>query len=194
MRKIPAAIVIGLALLVAAGHAAAGDFSGGYLGGDVGANRSSTSGLMTTPAANAASYGLDGGYGWNVGSTVLGVEGFVDANQQASRASGTAYGSNDYGLGLKIGLPMDALMPYATVGYGRTRGTGALAGVSSGSRHGGLGLMYKFAPSWSLEGEWSMATPAQNDVKLRTNNFSFGLNYHFDAPRSTSSWAKDPTQ
>lgn len=171
-----------LALLLAAGPALASDFSGAYVGGDVGANRSSTSGALNTPAATSPSYGVEGGYGWNVGSTFLGVEGFVDASQQTSHAPGADYGSSAYGLGLKIGVPLDALMPYATLGYDHTRGTGSLSGFSGGSKRGGLGLMYKFAPSWSVEGEWSLTTPAMNDVKLRTNNFSLGVNYHFDMP------------
>ncbi len=169
-----------LLLLIAAGQAFAGDFSGGYMGADFGLNRSSTSGALLTPGANAPSYGVEGGYGWNVGSTFLGVEGFVDANQSTAHTSAADYGSNAYGLGLKIGIPIDELMPYATVGYDRTRGTGTLSGFSAGTPHGGLGLMYKLAPSWSVEGEWSIASPVMNDVKLRTNNFSLGLNYHFD--------------
>ncbi len=179
--------MVRLALLLAAGPALAGDFSGAYVGGDVGANRSSTSGAVTTSAATSPSYGVEGGYGWNLGSTFLGVEGFVDSSQQTTHSPGTDYGSSAYGLGLKIGVPIDALMPYATLGYDRTRGTGSLSGLNGGSKHGGLGLMYKIAPSWSVEGEWSMATPAMNDVKLRTNNFSFGLNYHFDMPGQHSS-------
>jgi hypothetical protein len=190
MQKIVPTIVW-LAPLLAAGHALAGDFSGGYVGGDLGVNRSSTAGSMTTSAANAASYGFEGGYGWNVGSTFLGVEGFVDASQQATHAPATDYGSNAYGLGLKIGVPIDALMPYATLAYDRTRGTGTLSGFSAGSMQSGLGLMYKFAPSWSVEGEWSTTAPVMNDLKLRTNNFSFGLNYHFDSPGEKRSEAND---
>lgn len=181
MKIIPATVL--MAALVMAGNAGAGDFAGGYVGGDFGVNRSSTSGSIATSPANAPAYGLEGGYGWNVGDSVLfGVEGYVDANQQATHApAGQQFGSNVYGLGLKIGVPIDSLMPYARLGYDRTQGTGALSGFSAGSASSGLGLMYKFAPSWSVEGEWSSATPGTGGLKLKVNNFNLGLNYHFDS-------------
>lgn len=175
-----------MAALAAAGNAAADGFAGGYVGGDVGLNHSSTSGTLVTSPANSPSYELEGGYGWNVGSSVLlGVEGRVDSNKDATHAP-AQYGSNAYGLGLKIGVPIDSLMPYARLGYDHTQGTGALSSFSAGSPNGGLGLMYKFAPSWSLEGEWSSTASSSGGLKLKSNSFNFGLNYHFDSPASNS--------
>jgi Outer membrane protein beta-barrel domain len=176
------------AALAAAGSAAAGDFAGGYVGGDVGVNRSSTSGAYTTAPATAPSYGLEGGYGWDVGSNVLlGVDGHVDTYQEATHTPSGQYGSNAYGLGLKVGVSVDSLMPYARLGYDRTQGSGALSGFNSGSANGGLGLMYKIAPSWSVEGEWSSAAPSSGGLKLKSNTLNFGLNYHFDSPSGTHS-------
>lgn len=176
-------IAVALAALAAAGNAGADEFSGAYVGGGIGVNRSSTSGTLTTSPGNAPAYSLQGGYGWNVGdSMLLGVEGYVDANQQATHdPAGQQYGSNAYGLGLKIGVPIDSLMPYARLGYGRTLGTGAISG-SADSGSSGLGLMYKFAPSWSVQGEWSSTSPGISGLKLKADNFSLGLNYHFDSP------------
>ncbi len=176
------------AALAAAGSAVADDFAGGYVGGDIGVNNSSTSGSYTTSPASAPSYGLEGGYGWNVGGNVLlGVEGHLDANQEAAHAPAGQYGGNTYGLGLKVGVPIDSLMPYARLGYDHTQGTGTLSGFNSGSANSGLGLMYKFAPSWSVEGEWSSAAPSSGGLKLKSNTLNFGLNYHFDSPPSAPS-------
>ncbi len=176
------------AALAAAGPAAADDFSGGYVGGDIGVNSSSTSGNYVTSPATAPSYGLEGGYGWNVGSNVLlGVEGYVDANKETAHTPSGQYGSNAYGLGLKVGVPIDSLMPYARLGFDHTQGTGNLAGFSSAGANSGLGLMYKFAPSWSLEGEWSATSPSSGGLKLKSNTLNFGLNYHFDSPAGTPS-------
>ena len=167
----------------AAGSAAAADFSGAYVGGDVGINNSSTSGTYTTSPAVAPFYGVEGGYGWDVGGNVLlGVDGHVDSYQDTTHTPAGDYGSHAYGLGLKVGVPIDSLMPYARLGYDHTQGTGALSGFSSGSANSGVGLMYKFAPSWSLEGEWSATTPAAAGLKLKSNTLNFGLNYHFDSP------------
>lgn len=175
-----------LALMVP-GLARAGDFSGPYLGGDVGVNRSSTTGALTTSTSSSASYGLQGGYGWNLGGTFLGVEGFVNNAKQANHNPNTQYGSNAFGLGLKIGVPIDNLMPYARLGYDRTSGSGALSGFSAGAANSGLGLMYKVAPNWSLEGEWANTSSSATGIKLKANNFSFGLNYHFDTSPSGAS-------
>ncbi len=185
MNMIPATAL--LAALAAAGNAAADDFAGAYVGGDVGVNRSATSGASTSATASSPSYGLEGGYGWNVGSNVLlGVEGHVDANKDANHAPLGQYGSHAYGLGLKVGVPIDSLMPYARLGYDRTQGTGALSSFSASSPNSGLGLIYKFSPSWSVEGEWSSSLPSSNGLKLKTNSFSFGLNFHFDSPSGST--------
>lgn len=169
------------AAFFAAGNAAADNFAGGYVGGDVGVNSSSTSGTSTSSPASAPSYGLEGGYGWNVGSNLLlGVEGHVDAYNEATHSPLGQYGSHAYGLGLKVGVPMDSLMPYAWLGYDHTQGTGVLSGFNAGSPNSGLGLMYKFAPSWSVEGEWSSTTPSSGGLKLKSNTVNFGVNYHFD--------------
>jgi OOP family OmpA-OmpF porin len=185
MNIIPATALV--AALAAAGNAVADGFAGGYVGGDLGLNHSSTSGALMSSPANSPAYGLSGGYGWKVGSSVmLGVEGHVDANKDTAHAPAGQYGSNAYGLGLKIGVPLDSLMPYARLGYDHTQGTGALSGYSAGSPNSGLGLMYKFAPSWSLEGEWSSTAPSSGGLKLKSNSLSFGLNFHFDSPASNS--------
>lgn len=183
MKIIPATAL--LAALAAAGNAAADDFAGAYLGGGLGINRSGTSGTFASPSVTAPSYGLEGGYGWTLGGNVLlGVDGHVDTNKDAAHATFGQYGSNAYGLGLKIGVPIDSLMPYARLGYDRTQGTGALSGFSANSPNGGVGVLYKFAPSWSLGGEWSASAPASGGLKLKSNSLNFGLNYHFDSPAS----------
>jgi hypothetical protein len=183
MGRIP--VILLAAALGAAGSAAADDFAGGYVGGNVGVNSSSTSGTYTTSPANSPSYGLEGGYGWNLGDNVLfGLDGHLDSYRDAAHAPAGQYGGHAYGLGLKVGVPIDSLMPYARLGYDHTQGTGSLAGFSSGSANGGLGLMYKFSPSWSLEGEWSSTTPSSSGLKLKSNTLNVGLNYHFDNPPS----------
>jgi hypothetical protein len=185
MKNIPATAL--LAALAAALPAAADDFAGAYVGGDLGINRTGTSGAFASPTATSPSYGLEGGYGWNIGSNMLlGLDGHVGANKQTTHSVFGQYGSNAYGLGLKIGVPIDSLMPYARLGYDRTQGTGALSGFSASSPNSSLGLMYKVTPSWSLEGEWSSSLPASGGLKLKSNSLNFGLNYHFDSPSGSA--------
>ena len=175
------------AMLLAITTASADDFTGAYVGGKVGSNRSDTSGLLNSSRSSANAYGLEGGYGWDLGKTTLGVNGFYDSNSQSNHSPLGQLGSHVYGLGLKLGVPINSLMPYAKLGYGHATGTGALSGNSFGnanSVNGGIGLEYKFAPNWSVAGEWTAIAPSSNGTRLNSDNFSVGVNYYFEPPKA----------
>lgn len=142
----------------------ASEFSGSYLGGKIGYNENRPS---TSSTSDKAFPGLQGGHGWDKGEWLLGIEGFYDHHTKSVTG-------RDYGADLKIGLPADKLMPYAKLG---------LAGSNPGTRlHGGVGIEYKFAPQWSVLGEWMLDTKSVNSVDQKNNNFSVGLNYYFGKP------------
>ncbi len=172
-----AAVAAGLAM----SSAAAADFYGAYVGGKLGYNRSGTS---VTSHDGSTTYGLEGGYGWELGGTALGVNAFYDANQQATHTPFAQYGSRMYGLGLKVGIPVESLMPYAKLGYGRTQGTGSLANFNANSARSGVGIEYKVAPNWSIAGEWAAASPSMNGLRFDEDNFTLGMNYYFAAPKA----------
>lgn len=182
MKYTTIALAVTAALLAA--NASAGDFDGGYVGGKVGSSRSDTSGVLTSSRASSTSYGLEGGYGWDLGSTTVGVNGFYDSNSQTNHTPLGQLGSRVYGLGLKLGLPINSLMPYAKLGYGHANGTGAISAFGANKLNGGLGLEYKFAPNWSVAGEWTTISPSSNGTKLNNDNFSIGVNYYFAAPKA----------
>ncbi len=181
MRRLVLAAIAATAAL-AMSCAAAADFYGAYVGGKLGFNRSGTS---VTSRDGSTTYGLEGGYGWEVGGTALGVNAFYDANQQTTHTPLAQYGSRMYGLGLKLGIPVESLMPYAKLGFGRTQGTGSLANFNANSAHSGVGIEYKLAPNWSIAGEWSAASPSMNGLRLDEDNFTFGMNYYFAPPKNT---------
>ncbi|MBI1173726.1 MAG: OmpA family protein [Sideroxydans sp.] len=183
MKQTTIALAVTAALLVV-NSAAAGDFDGGYIGGKIGSSRSDTSGLQASSRSSATTYGLEGGYGWDMGQTTLGVNGFYDSNRQSNHAPLGQLGSRVYGLGLKLGLPINSLMPYAKLGYGHATGIGAISNFGASSVNGGLGLEYKFAPNWSVAGEWTAISPSNNGTKLNNDNFSIGVNYYFAAPKA----------
>ena len=189
MKNTKIALAVAATLLVF-NTASAEDFTGAYVGGKVGSNRSDTSGLLTSSRSSSTTYGLEGGYSWGLGKTTLGVNGFYDSNEQSNHSPLGQLGSHVYGLGLKLGLPIDSLMPYAKLGYGHATGTGALNGAGFGSANsvnGGFGLEYKFAPNWSIAGEWTAISPSSNGTKLNNDNFSVGVNYYFAPPREVAS-------
>lgn len=173
-----------LAAALASGNALASDFAGAYAGAKVGSNRADTSGVSASSRNSATTYGLEGGYGWDLGRTLLDVNGYYNSNDQTNHTVLGQYGSRVYGMGLKLGLPFNSLMPYAKIGYGHTSGTGALSNFGSNSLNGGLGVEYKFASNWSVAGEWNRSAPSSNGTKLTNNNFTIGVNYYFAPPKA----------
>lgn len=177
-------MALGAVLATAGGSVGADGFGGGYLAG----GPSPSGATVPSPFTFTPAYGLDGGYDWRLGGTfMLGVEGHLGGGSDTARGSAWQYGSNGYGLGLKIGLPLDSLMPYAHFRYDHGLGAGVQPGLGNTGANGGLGLEYKFAPHWRMEGEWTATTPSVNGPRLRSNSVNFGVNYQFGSSGSTPS-------
>lgn len=188
MKKSTLTIALAAALL-SISVAQASEFSGGWIGAKAGSNRSDIAGATVLSAKNANTYGFEAGYNWDMGGMLLGVDGFADFNQKADHATATPgvvanYGSDVYGLDVKLGLPSGNWLPYAKLGYGSARLTGAGATGSGSGAHLGLGVEYKFAPHWSVAGEYTSISDkySNNTQKLNNNNFTIGINYYFDSP------------
>lgn len=165
----------------------AGEFDGGYVGGKVGVNRTD---MTAVSRQSPLATGLEGGYNWKAGDMLLGVDGFLDFNTRKTHTGSAPapatvhYGSHVSGLDLKLGLPNGRYLPYAKLGYAHVSGRGdAYASVVGDSgAHLGLGVEYKFAPNWSLAGEWTNNSGKNGATKLNNNNFTLGVNYYFNTP------------
>jgi len=180
MKKTISVLSVSLLAALATATATAGEFDGGWLGAKVGSNRSSVTGFDTK---NATTYGLEAGYNWNMGGYLLGVDGFVDSSNKASHNPAPyTYGSSAYGLDMKLGIDGGSWLPYAKVGYARIDGTGDAGAIGGGDVHLGLGVEYKFAPNWSLAGEYANSSAKTGGLKLNNNNLTLGLNYYFGKP------------
>ena len=165
----------------------ASEFAGGWVGAKAGVNRSDvTNAGVAQGSANASTYGFEGGYNWDVKNILLGVDGFADYNQKVNHtsAAGTInFGSDVVGVDVKAGLPNGQWLPYAKLGFGSNKWTGgALTGNASGA-HLGLGVEYKFAPHFSVAGEFTSMAGKSTGLKSTNNNVTVGVNYYFDAPR-----------
>lgn len=190
MKKYTTVIALATTLLNMA-PAQSSEFDGGYVGGKIGVNRTDvTAASKQSPIAT----GLEGGYNWNMNSVLLGVDGFLDFNGKKTH-TGVApapatvyYGSHVYGLDLKLGLPNGNWMPYAKLGYAHTggRGDAYASAVGDSGAHLGLGVEYKFAPSWSVAGEWTNNSGKSGATKLNNNNFMLGVNYYFGKPAAAA--------
>lgn len=186
MKKSTMTIALAAALL-SISAVQASEFSGGWIGAKVGNNRSDVSAVPAFNAKDANTYGFEAGYNWDMGGFLLGVDGFADFNQKTTHTTSVPaafanYGTDVYGLDAKLGLPSGNWLPYAKLGYGSVRGTGvSLAGSASGA-HLGLGVEYKFAPHWSVAGEYTNISSKSNGIKVNNNNLTIGINYYFDSP------------
>lgn len=189
MKKTTMTLALAAALL-SISAAQASEFSGGWVGAKAGSNRSDIAGagtlaLPTASATGATTYGFEGGYNWDINSFLLGVDAFADFNQKKTHNTAPAgtvnYGSNVYGLDMKLGLPSGNWLPYAKLGYGSIRANGAASGSANGA-HLGLGVEYKFAPHWSVAGEYTSVSGKNTGQKLTNNNLTIGVNYYFDSP------------
>lgn len=169
--------------------AQASEFAGAYAGGKIGANRTD---MTDVSKKSATATGLEAGYNWDMDGMLLGVDGFVDFNAKKKHSGGAGgiapasvnYGSRVYGLDLKLGLPNGNWMPYAKLGYARTDGRGDpyASVIGDGGAHLGLGVEYKFAPQWSVAGEWTNGDGKSGATELDNNNFTIGVNYYFGKP------------
>ncbi len=180
MKKTLSVLSVSLIAALTTGTVAAGEFDGGWLGAKVGSNQSSVTGYDTK---RATTYGLEGGYNWNMGGYLLGVDGFADSSNKAGHNPAPYnYGSSAYGLDMKLGIDGGSWLPYAKVGYARTDGTGDAGAIGGSGVHLGLGVEYKFASNWSLAGEYTSASAKTGGLKLNNNNLTLGLNYYFGKP------------
>lgn len=171
---------------LSAGVAQASEFDGGFVGVRAGSNHSDISGLAPASGKSTTTYGLNGGYNWDMQRFLLGVDAFVDSNNSTDHTTTTApfvanYGSNAYGVDAKLGFPSGRLMPYVRLGYSQTNGNGGASAISGGDLHGGVGGEYKFSANWSLGAEWTRSAAKSNSSKLTNDNYTFALRYYFGA-------------
>lgn len=180
MKKTTLTIALTAALL-SISAVQASEFAGGWLGAKIGTDRASMTGY---DRQSGDTYGFQGGYGWDVGSNfLLGVNGYWDRNTPEAHNPGPVdIGSKDYGLDAKLGLPYGNWMPYAKLGYGRINGISAASAFGTNGPQLGVGVEYKFAPSWSLAGEYTSTSAKANGVEMKNNALTLGVNYYFGQP------------
>lgn len=198
-------VLSGMAMILWGTAAAqASDFAGPYLGARAGANVSSATSLNSKTAATG---GIEGGYDWDVrGNLLLGLSGYYDDNGKATHTgSGAApasvnYGSQVYGINLKLGIPADRWLPYAKIGYARVDGMGDnyTSVVNDNALGYGAGLEYKLMPDIGVAAEWDGNMAKHLGTTLDNNNFTLGINYYFGgsepAPQPVPVAAQTPSQ
>jgi opacity protein-like surface antigen len=198
-------LIVGVALgCLSIGQAQAMDWTGFYLGIEAGQNWHNTFSHITRenrPAENW-SVSLTGGYMWDAGSALLGVEGEIGAINDGISSIPAGVLSYHYtralaSLSARAALPYDRFMPYASAGLqltavdvavtytnpalnGTIKGVGVLPKTS-------IGVEFSVTPEISVKAEYSATF---GSVFLQQDNgassdfypqsaLNIGLNYRF---------------
>jgi outer membrane immunogenic protein len=169
------------------------NWTGAYVGANIGANWATVSNPNGTSSALAG--GLQAGYLWQAGQFVYGIEGDVDYNGNR-RTTAFAIGANTYndrekldwsfGVRGRLGYAFDRVLPFVSAGItfanlnSRVTNTTAGAGfgvtdsktnLRTGVQVGG-GLEYAFTNNITARGEYIYSYYGRNTVGYDNNGFA----------------------
>ena len=185
MKRLGYMCLAGLIMMPAVALAASpSDWTGAYVGGQVGWTQTRVDGLSSE---NALNLGAFGGYNFQVSDHfVVGGDVFYGWNQQKSHTIGVGpaslhFGSNVYGLDGLLGFPVGEqgqLMPYVKIGYGHLEGTGDATGSDNDMRYG-AGLEWRLTKPFSISVQYMYQKFGSSSGNWRNETFAFGAIYHF---------------
>lgn len=175
MKKLLGILIISLSATAGLAHAdvlilspAGSLFSGPYVGFKVGANVSSASGEVNKPSHTTVFPGLTAGYGFDIGSVMLGAEAFADFHHGSATYKD---GGIDAKLGLPLAAPFGQIMPYARVGF--------TVDWPSTRPHWGLGVEYATTKHLGVSAEWTGDHTNAQHSSWNNNSFTVGMHYYF---------------
>jgi outer membrane immunogenic protein len=202
MLRLVIGALTGLALLSPAGAADLGrggpapyampfayQWSGLYLGGNLGYQWGTVSNLGTDPSGFAGGGQL--GYNWQTGQFVFGVEADLQASGAEDTFAAFQFSSPWFGtLRGRAGFAMSNILLYATAGLAYGGGELQVAGLSESQGHwgwtAGAGIEVGFAPKWSVKAEYLFVDLNDEGYALtglshgmQSSLLRFGINYRF---------------
>ena len=168
-----------------------------WLGPYVGAN----AGLHWTsdiggPSPSGFTGGIQGGFNWQFGPWVYGIETDFNLSSASDRFADTQFSNPFFGtVRGRAGYTINNFLVYGTGGLAYGVRTIERGGLSDSSLHGGwtvgigveVGLAaYGFGPGWSVKAEYlhidlsqGVVLPASVPINSASNVLRFGFNYHF---------------
>lgn len=144
-------------------HVQASEFAGPYVGAKYGADFSRETGAVYS-SESVPFFGVTAGYNVDVQNFVIGAEAFGDFHERAATRK-------DGGIDMKLGLPMNDVMPYARLGF-----TG---GWPDTRLHYGLGVEAKFAKHVGVAVEWTGDTSHSAGERRENDSLTLGAHYFF---------------
>lgn len=183
---LPAALAVLLLAPAAAFAAIPSQWTGPFVGGQIGLNYNSSD---NTSSERAFTADVFGGYEVQFSQHLsVGGDLFYEWNNKKTHNIGggcvgtcTAnYGSQVYGVDGLVGFPLGmggAIKPFVKIGYGRVHGTGDLSGNEWNWRYG-AGVEYR-PPSgnWGLMLQYMYQKFGPDNFKNK--NLTVGVTYHF---------------
>lgn len=130
------------------------DWSGFYAGANIGYGKLKGD-LAGTEVADAdgAIGGVQAGYRWDFGQTVLGVEAAYSGSNVEDSATGVEL-KNKADLKLQLGYDLGQSLVYGTVGASRAKISDGTTSVSDTGWVAGLGYDYALTEQWTVGGEY----------------------------------------
>jgi outer membrane immunogenic protein len=168
----------------------ASSWAGPYLGAAIGYEWGSVSSNPTRPSGIAG--GIEGGYNWQFGQFVAGVETDIQASAASDTFAPWQFSNPWFGtLRGRAGVVIGNTLLFGTAGLAYGGLTATSPGNLSQSRTStgfaaGAGVEVGFAPHWSAKAEWLYLDLSDRSFSvtgttngLAANLLRLGVNYHF---------------
>ncbi|WP_322515757.1 outer membrane protein [Rhodopseudomonas palustris] len=164
-------------------------WAGPYLGGNLGYAFGNVTNNITNPSGFSG--GVQGGYNWQSGNIVFGLEGDIQFSTAEDTFAPYKFSNPWFGTARgRVGYAMNDILLYATGGlaFGQLKGQNLLSSESHSSAGWtvGAGAEFAFAPKLSAKVEYLYGSLSTNNFFItgNPNGYNFGLvragiNYHF---------------
>ncbi|WP_420132012.1 outer membrane protein [Rhodopseudomonas sp.] len=164
-------------------------WAGPYLGGNLGYSFGNVTNNITKPSGFSG--GVQGGYNWQSGNIVFGLEGDIQFSTADDTFAPYKFSNPWFGTARgRVGYALNDVLLYATGGlaFGQLKGQNLLASESHNSAGWtvGAGAEFAFAPKLSAKVEYLYGSLSTNNFFITgvPNGYNFGLiragiNYHF---------------
>jgi outer membrane immunogenic protein len=198
-------LICGAAAITTAGAASAADYprppyatpylvsihnwSGPYLGGQLGYQWGNTTNSPARPSGIAG--GVRGGYNWQSGSVVFGVEADLNISAAEDRFASWKFSNPWFGtVRGRLGYAFSNVLIYGTLGLAVGGGRVELGGMSENKTHtgwtAGAGMEVALTSAWSARVEYLYVDLSDQPYGLIGSNHGFesslfriGVNYRF---------------
>ena len=162
-------------------------WAGPYLGGNIGYEFGNVSNSGTSPGGVAG--GVQGGYNWQSGAIVFGVEGDIQITGASDRFASYKFSNPWFGtLRGRVGYAFDNVLVYATGGlaFGELRAetpTWSQSQTTTGWTLG-VGAEIGIYQNWTAKVEYLYSDLSGGQFGAATSDYNFGVirvgvNYHF---------------